>query len=66
MEQQSYRTKIDLRVLSEKLRFIFYVSGGKRPKQRCLELTYNTNQPVESVYRIDKNGANLEITFPKP
>jgi|MDSV01.2.fsa_nt_gb hypothetical protein len=56
MEQQSYRTKIDLRVLSEKLRFIFYVSGGKRPKQRCLELTYNTNQPVESVYRIDKNG----------
>lgn len=56
MAQQSYRTQIDLRVLSEKLRFLFYVSGGKKPKQLCIEYTYDTNKPVESIYRIDTNG----------
>lgn len=56
MEQQSYKTQIDLRVLSEKLRFLLYVSGGKVPKKLSLELTYDTNQPAESIYNIDKNG----------
>jgi len=56
MAQKSYRTKIDFRVLSEKLRFILYVSGGKRPKQVCVEFTYDTNQPTEAIYRVDNNG----------
>ena len=56
MAQKSYRTKIDFRVLSEKLRFILYVSGGKRPKQVCVEFTYDTDQPTEAIYRVDNNG----------
>ena len=56
MTQQSYKTQIDLRVLSEKLRFLLYVSGGNTPKKLCVEFTYDTKQPTESIYNVDKNG----------
>ena len=56
MAQKIYRTQIDLRVLSENLKFLFYASFGKLEKRLCLTLTYDTTAAVDSVYSIDTNG----------
>ena len=57
MAQKKYRAKIDLRVLSEKLKFLVYISSENEDKKLCMDITYDTNYPVESVYTVDDNGA---------
>ena len=67
---KTYKNKVDLRVLADKLDFVFYVSGtvdgvgfNKRKSFTC---TYDTTRPVEAVMKTETNGMErLFLKFPR-
>ena len=72
MADKIYRSKIDLRVLTDTLEFVFYVSGdypgsGKQTakvnKKKWATFKYNTQYPVEAIYRITDTNERLFLRF---
>mgnify|MGYP003647185701 FL=1 len=62
-----YNSSVDFRVLSNELKFVFYVSGrinGKNYKKRkCFSFTYNTQSPAEVFVKTDNNLKRLFLRF---
>tara|TARA_R110000824_G_scaffold18850_4_gene73970 strand:- start:22294 stop:26031 length:3738 start_codon:yes stop_codon:yes gene_type:complete len=64
--EKVYRTKIDFRVLGDEIKFVFFMSGNvdtkkqeSVTKRKCLEFTYNTLYPVETILKIQDNVERL-------
>ena len=78
MADRIYRTKIDFRVLSDKLEFSFFISGSiardnvrtttntSYNKTKCFTLTYDTSFPVDAVVKVSEKGEQrLFLKFDK-
>ena len=64
-----YNSSVDFRVLSNELKFVFYVSGRIRNKShrkmKGCSLTYDTEFPVEVFVKTDNTSKRLFLKFSK-
>ena len=62
-----YNSSVDFRVLSDEIKFVFYVSGRIKnktfKKRKGFVLTYNTNAPVEVFVKIENNTKRVFLKF---
>lgn len=62
-----YNSSVDFRVLSNELKFVFYVSGRikneNHKKRKCCSFTYNTQSPAEVFVKTDNNLKRLFLRF---
>ena len=60
-----YSSSVDFRVLSNELKFVFFVSGDinnkNHEKTKCCTFTYDTQFPAEIFVRLDGNNKRLFI-----
>ena len=70
MEEKVYRTKIDLRVLGDEIKFVFFMSGNvnsRTPsevisKRASFNFIYDTNYPVDVIVEI-KSGVQRTFLY---
>ena len=60
-----YKNKVDLRILSDKLKFMFYVSDTNINKKKWCMLTYNTTKPVDAFVNVNDATERLFLKFSK-
>ena len=62
-----YNSSVDFRVLSNELKFVFFVSGDinnkNHEKTKCCTFTYDTQFPAEIFVRLDGNNKRLFLKF---
>jgi len=62
-----YNSSVDFRVLSNELKFVFYVSGRIKDKnykkRKCFSFTYNTQSPAQIFVKTDSNLKRLFLRF---
>ena len=60
-----YRTKIDLKVLGDEIKFVFFMSSSNKnlSKRQCLTLSYDTHYPVDSILQIKDGVERLFLEF---
>jgi len=73
MPYKIYKSRIDLRVLSDKIKFVFYVSGDENiphkrnksyNKTKAFTFIYDTNRAVEVVTYSDNTAERVFLKFP--
>ena len=65
-----YKSNIDLRILSDKIDFLFYVSGsvprgGQYNKNKSLKLTFDTTVLAQVIYQHKDGQERMFLKFPK-
>ncbi len=62
-----YNSSVDFRVLSDEIKFVFYVSGNIKnrtyKKRKSFVLTYDTSFPVEVYVKIEDNSKRVFLKF---
>ena len=62
-----YNSSVDFRVLSDELKFVFYVSGSinnkNYKKAKCFSFIYNTQVPAEVFVKTEDNNKRLFLRF---
>ena len=60
-----YKNKVDFRVLSDNLKFMFYISNTAINKKKWCMLTYNTIEPVDAFVLEENERQRLFLKFNK-
>ena len=60
-----YKNKVDFRVLSDKLTFMFYVSNKNMNKKKWCMLSYDTTEPVDAFVQEEDEIRRLFLKFNK-
>ena len=60
-----YKNKVDFRVLSDKLKFMFYLSSKTMNKKKWCMLTYDTTEPVNAFVQVEDETRRLFLKFNK-